>query len=148
MRRTALALIIAVLAAGCAGHGEPFRPFPARNTDSRVGLVRNWKAVFVNLYIKDEAGRIIEEWYIAPAVDPISSLDINRGRTPVMVVKRLEPGYYSVEILPFTRRWTVIAGWRNVELPRQSASISIGRDPLAVYDRYTGKHWGWILEIY
>lgn len=148
MRRPLLALMIAALTAGCVGHGEPFQPFPARNADSRIGLVRNWKTVFVNLYIRDEAGRIIEEWYIAPAVDPISSLDINRGRAPVMVAKRLEPGYYSVEILPFTRRWTAIAGWRNVELPRQSASISIGRDPLAVYDRYTGKHWGWILEIY
>lgn len=148
MRRVGLALVVVLLLFGCAGHGEPFQPFPARNTDSRLGLVRNWRTVFVNLYIRDEAGRIIEEWYIAPAVDPISPLDINQRRSPVMVPKRLDPGYYPVEILPFTRRWTVIAGWRNVELPRQSASIHVGRDPLAVYDRYTGKHWGWVLDIY
>ncbi|MDP3727634.1 MAG: hypothetical protein Q8R35_03275 [bacterium] len=148
MRRIGCALIVVLLGAGCAGHGERFSPFPPRNTDSRNGLVRNWRTVFVNLVIKDEAGRVIEEWYIAPAVDPISSLDINRSRAPVTVAKKLAPGYYSVEILPFRRNWTVIAGWQNVELPRQSASISVGRDPLALYDRYTGKHWGWILEIY
>ena len=154
MRRWSRMFLLAVFLGGCA---TGFRPFPPRNQDARVGIVRNWVKANANLWIKDEAGRVVEEWYIAPAEDPISSLDINRGRAPVTVEKSLPPGHYTVEVIPFHYVWSGVGGprcqrqligWQcPVDLPRRSGSIFVGRDPLHVHDRYTGQHWGWRFEI-
>lgn len=148
MRQWPILLFLAVpLVSGCAT-GEPFQPFPARNADGQVGLVRNLGTTQLNLWVKDEAGRDIEVWYLAPAVRPISPLDINQHRSPITVRKSLPPGTYRVEYIPFFRWWGVLSGWQRVDLPRGTVSFTVGRDPLAVYDRRTGRHWGWVLEIH
>lgn len=142
-----IAVLLAVLAAGCAT-GESFQPFPLRNPDGRVGLVRNLGTTHLNLYIRDEAGRVIEEWYLGPAEEPLSPLAVNRLRALTTVVRTLPPGAYRVDIIPFYYTWGVFSGRQRVDLPKGSAGIFVGRDPYATYDYYTGRHWGWIIEIH
>lgn len=138
-------LLAIVLLAGCAS--APFNPFPQRNADSRLGLIRNLGTTHLNLWIKDEAGRVIEEWYIAPARPPLSPLEVNQMRVSTTIEKRLPPGSYSVEVIAFYDVF-FFSGRQRVDLPRSSASIYVGRDPFAVYDYRTRRHWGWVLEIH
>ncbi len=148
MSRGTILFLLTILTAGCATAGAPLQPFPQRNSDSTLGFVRNLGTTHLNLYLKDEAGRVFEEWYLAPAEGPISPLAMNRSRVFNTVARTLPPGRYLVEFIPFYYTWGVFSGRQRVDLPKGSAGIFVGRDPYAAYDTLTGRHWGWILQIH
>ncbi len=149
MRRNLLvvALVLAPLFAACAGPISNRELFPVRNTDPTVGLLRNRGTTSLNVWVYDQANRLVEEIYFPPAREPLSPLAVNQLRDPVTVVKTLAPGSYRVEYIPFYYQWGVFSGRQRVDLPRGSSSIFVGRDPNRIYDRETGRHWGWILEL-
>ena len=147
MKRWAWLFVIAVflpIAAGCAL--TPFTErerFPQRNTDSTLGLLGNGGTASLNVWIYDRAGRLIEEIYMPGATPPLPEIGVRylyNHRAPVVIAKRLPPGSYRVEYIPFYYQFV---GGQRVDLPRGSASIYVGRDPKAVYDRITARHWGW-----
>lgn len=143
MGRIAIALVLAVLVAGCAvGPSNRAEMFPARNADSAVGLFINEGTVDFNLWIYDQANRLVEEIYFAGG----SWYTVNGRHRPNIVVRMLPIGQYRVEYIPFYYRVQALGLFRDrVDLPRGSASFTVGRDPYAVY--YEGRHWGWVLRM-
>ncbi len=142
-----LTLALAVLVAGCAT--QPINQsemFPVRNTDPTVGLIIVEGTASANLIFKDGAGRVIEEWGERGASPALAY----NGRGAVRIyLHQLPVGNSTVEVLPFYYRLTPFSGRVRYDLPRQTASVYIGRDPSAYYDaQYTKRHWGWVLYIY
>lgn len=152
MKRTVshLAIVILALAASaCAGGGPVSREdfFPRRLADSRVGILTNEGTTSLNVWIYDEANRLIEEIYLPPARDPLSSLAVNQQRSPVIVVKALPPGNYRVVYIPFYYEFRAFGPNYRVDLQRSSSGIYVGRDPQMYYDHYTRRNWGWTLRL-
>lgn len=146
---------------GCA-HMDPAGPqnereaFPLRNQDPRWGIIVNEGTTHLNIYIYDEANRLVEQVYLAGVN---RSLTINNQYIPKYWIRQLEYGSYRVEIYPFyyqTNITNFIVGAPiryRVDLPKQETWISVGRSPSAYYDwGYYGiggtyRHWGWILRL-
>lgn len=152
MKRTALYFVIpivAFLAGACASGGPAAREdfFPRRIADARAGILTNEGTTSLNVWIYDEANRLIEEIYLPPARDPLSSLAVNQQRSPVVVVKALPPGNYRVVYIPFYYEFRVLGPNYRVDLPRGSSGIYVGRDPQMYYDHYTRRNWGWALRL-
>ncbi len=135
---------------GCAGLSDPAKPrtaaeeFPLRNQDPRVGLIVNTKTAPMNLYIKDQANRLVEQVYLSGAERHIVSP--NGQPYPQYWARRLEPGCYRIEAYPFfhTVRW-VPPRMVRVDLPKQFYSVCVSNNPTATY--YGGRHWGWLLYV-
>ena len=133
---------------GCASLSDPAKPrtqaemFPVRNQDPRVGLIVNTGTAPSNLFIYDQANRLIEQIYMSGAERHVVSQ--NGQPYPQYWPRRLEPGCYRVEVFPFYHsvHWTAMAMVR-IDLPKQIYSICVGNNPTAVY--YNGSNWGWLL---
>lgn len=138
------AFLVSACASGRPAAWEDF--FPRRIADSRVGILTNEGTTSLNVWIYDEANRLIEEIYLPPARDPLSSLAVNQWRQPVIVVKVLPPGNYRVVYIPFYYEFRLGPNYR-VDLPRGSSGIYVGRDPQMYYDHYTRRNWGWALRL-
>ncbi len=150
-------LLLAVGLTGCA-HMDPAGPrnesetFPLRNQDPRWGIIVNEGTSHLNLFIKDEAGRLIEQVYLA-GVNRFFT--INSQHTPRYWIRQLEYGSYRVEIYPFYYQIDIVAplfgrpARYRVDLPKQEASIWVDRNPTDHYDGIGGtyRHWGWILRL-
>ena len=145
-----IALGILMVLSGCAGFSDPAKPrtateeFPFRNQDPRVGLVVNNGTAPMNLYIYDQANRLVEQVYLSGAERHIVSPS---GQPyPQYWARRLEPGCYRLEMYPFfnTVRW-VPPQMVRVDLPKQTGSVCVSNNPTANY--YGGRHWGWVLYI-
>ncbi|MDO8664686.1 MAG: hypothetical protein Q7K44_04050 [Candidatus Liptonbacteria bacterium] len=143
-------LAVVALMAGCAGFSDPAKPrtaaeeFPLRNQDPRVGLVVNNGTAPMNLYVYDQANRLVEQVYLSGAERHIVSAS---GQPyPQYWMRLLEPGCYRLEAFPFfkTVRWTAFSMIR-VDLPKQTYSVCVVNNPTAQY--YGGRHWGWLLYI-
>jgi hypothetical protein len=144
-------LVISLIALiGCATTGprNESEAFPLRNQDPTVGLIINESAVHLNLYIYDEAGRLIEEIYLAGVN---RHLTINGQSIPRYWARKMEIGRYRVEIYPFYYRTEITnplfgkpARYR-VDLPKRAASFEVNKNPTDYY--YGGRHWGWILRL-
>ena len=142
-----LLLVLVVFVVGCAA-GAPFEHFPKRNTDGRVGFVENLGTTHVNMWVYDEANRLVEEWYIAPAEESLSPLAVNQLRSPTRVYKILPIGSYRVVYIGYYYTWGVLSGRQRVDLPKREAGIVVSRDPTARYDPADGRHYGWTLRLH
>ncbi|MEK7546955.1 MAG: hypothetical protein AAB536_02135 [Patescibacteria group bacterium] len=136
--------------AGCAGFSDPAKPrtateeFPQRNQDPRVGLVVNTGTAPMNLYVYDQASRLVEQIYLSGADRHIVSA--NGQPYPQYWVRQLEQGCYRVEAIPFYHavRW-IPPRMERVDMQKQAISFCVGNNPTAYY--YGGRHWGWMLQI-
>lgn len=145
-----LVIVLAIGLSACAGARAPIvreEFFPSRNADARVGLLTNEGTASLNVWIYDEANRLIEEIYLPPAKDPLSYLAANQRRQPIIVVKALPPGTYRVVYIPFYYEFRLFGPNTRVDLPRNSSGIYVGRDPQLIYDSYTRRNWSWILRL-
>ncbi len=142
-------LLLAVLVlSGCSTLSDPAKPrtqaemFPVRNQDPRVGLIVNTGTAPSNLFIYDQANRLIEKIYMSGAERHIVSA--NGLPYPQYWPRRLEPGCYRIEVFPFYHsvRWMAMAMVR-IDLPKQIYSVCVNNNPTAVY--YNGSNWGWTL---
>lgn len=150
-----------VLTLGCAhtdlaGPMSEREAFPVRNQDPRWGIVVNEGTTHLNFFIYDQAGRLIEQGYLAGAN---RILTVNGQTIPRYWIRQLDFGWYRVEIFPFYYRTDITAplfgkpGRYRIDLPKQESSISVGRNPTATYDwGYNGiggtyRHWGWICRL-
>jgi hypothetical protein len=141
--------------AGCA-HFDLAAPrnereaLPVRNQDSRWGIITNEGTTHLELWLKDEAGRIVEHDYMAGAN---RFLAINDQNIPEYWVRQLEFGNYLLEYIPFYYETNIVGPifgqpFRyRVDLPKQTTCIYVGRNPTAYYDYRTGRHWGWICSL-
>jgi hypothetical protein len=149
--------LLLLLVFGCAtGPRNEREAFPARNQDPRWGIIVNEGTAHLNLFIYDEAGRLVEQTYLS-GVNRIFT--INGQNVPRYWIRQLEIGSYRVEVYPFyyqTNITNFIVGAPiryRADLPKQETWISVGRSPSAYYDwGYYGiggtyRHWGWILRL-
>ena len=143
-------MLSAFVIAGCASLHDPAKPesaaqeFPFRNQDPRVGLVINSGTAPMNLYVYDQANRLVEQTYMSGANRFIIGPD---GQTyPQYWIRLLQPGCYRIDTFPFfyAISWFPPAKYR-VDLPKQTYSICVGNNPTAYY--YGGRHWSWLLQI-
>jgi len=149
------------LVVGCASF-DPAGPrntqeaFPLRNQDPTWGLIVNEGTAHLNIFLYDEAGRLIEQGYLAGAG---RFFTVNGQNMPRYWIRQLEIGNYRVEIFPFYYQTDIItplfgqpARYR-IDLPKQESGIYVGRNPTAYYDygHYgiggTYRHWGWICRL-
>lgn len=142
-------LILAGMLTGCAS--DPAKPrteaemFPYRNQDSRVGLVVNTGTAPSNLYIYDQANRLVEQVYLSGAERFVLSPYTNQPY-PQYWARLLKPGCYRVEVWPFFHQARLIPPQMvRVDLPKQIYSVCVGNNPSAYW--YGGQHWGWLLQI-
>lgn len=132
--------------------------FPARNQNPQLGIIINEGTVHLNLYVYDQANRLVEQAYV-PGVN--RHLTINGQRIPKYWIRELEIGVYRVEIYPFYyyetklaekiinaifRRPTLDTRYR-IDLPRWTAYVLVDRSPTDYYDYATGRHWAWISRL-
>lgn len=122
--------------------------FPYRNQDPRLGVIVNEGTACLNIYIYDEANRLIEQVYFSGANQWVT---INSQTIPRFWVRRFEVGRYRMEIFPFYYQ-TDLAGplvgqsaRYRVDLPRQTLWFVVNRDPTDVW--YMGRHWGWVIYL-
>ena len=149
MTRSRLMLIalLCALLGGCAGldYGKPqnaAEEFPFRNQDPRVGLVVYAGTAPANIYVYDQAGRLIEQTYISGAARFVTS---NGQYGAQYWMRLLEPGTYRVEVRPFFYTVRLIPPGRyRVDLPTSTHGIYVGANPSNCY--YGGRYWGWCLQ--
>lgn len=134
---------------GCAtGPINNREAFPSRNQDPRLGIIVNEGTAHMNLYLYDEAGRLIEQAYLAGVN---RHLTINGQHMPKHWVRHLELGNYKAEIFPFYYQTNIASailggpGRYRIDLPKQVYWITVNRDPADMY--YEGRHWGWIFRL-
>lgn len=147
---------------GCAAStARPIKPeefFPQRNTDPRLGLFINEGEAHLNIFIYDEAGRLVNAIYFA-GVNRV--LTVNGREWPRICGFRLEPGWYRLEILPFYYQANAAnlvlnlvgkLGGRSfgpdrcrVDLEKQEFYLLVDRDPTDIY--YEGRHFGWVCRL-
>lgn len=157
MKIQILRIIGLFLLAGCAtGPLSEREAFPVRNQDSRWGIIINEGTAHLNLFIYDEAGRLVEQVYLAGVNQ---HLTINGQTIPRYWIRRLDFGSYRVEIFPFYYRTDIVALFfrqparYRIDLPKQENWIYVGRNPTAYYDwgyydiGGTYRHWGWICRL-
>lgn len=149
-------ILIGLLVFGCAtfdpaGPRNEREAFPVRNQDPRWGIIVNEGTTPLNIFIKDQAGRLVEQGYLAGANRFFA---INGQNVPHYWIRQLEFGNYRVEIFPFYYQTQIFPPARyRIDLPKQESSISVGRSPTASYDwGYYGiggtyRHWGWICRL-
>ena len=144
-------VILAPLLAACAGPLTERELFPPRNANPTLGLIRNWGTTSLNIWVYDQANRLVEEIYLPPATAPLPEISVSyvrNERQPVVVAKNYPIGSYRVEYIPFYYQLILIPPGRyRVDLPRGSSSIYVERDPNRIHDQRTGRHWGWVLEL-
>lgn len=135
---------------GCAGLSDPAKPrtaaeeFPLRNQDPRVGLVVNNGTAPMNLFVYDQANRLVEQIYLSGAERHIVSA--NGQPYPQYWARRLEPGCYKIEAFPFYHGIRLVTPAKvRIDLPKQFYSVCISNNPTATY--YGGRHWGWLLYV-
>ncbi len=144
----ALAIVGLLSLAGCAS--DPAKPrnesemFPQRNQDPRVGLVVNSGTAPMNLYIYDQANRLVEQVYLSGADRVFVSAS---GQPyPQYWPRLLEPGCYRLEAFPFFMGIRLVPPVKvRVDLPKQIYSVCVGNNPTATW--YGGRHWGWVLYV-
>ncbi len=149
-----IALVLALIGCvGCmtTGARNEREAFPIRNQDPRWGIIINEGTAHLNLFIYDEAGRLVEQGYVA-GVNRF--LTINGQNVPRYWIRQLEIGSYRIEVYPFYYQTQLIPPARyRIDLPKQTAGIYVGRNPSAYYDYGyaniggTYRHWSWILRL-
>ncbi len=143
-------LTLLVSLSGCVTTGpiNQKEAFPLRNQDPRQGIVINEGTAHLNLYVYDEANRLIEQVYLGGANGWFT---INNQQMPRVWVRRLEVGRYRVEIYPFYYQTNIVGplfgqpGRYRIDLPKQVAPIYVNQNPTDYY--YEGRHWAWILRL-
>lgn len=156
-----LSFLVFGLLVGCAtldpaGPRNTQEAFPIRNQDPRWGIIVNESTTHLNVFIYDEANRLIEQGYLAGAG---RFFTVNGQNMPRYWIRQLEVGSYRVEIFPFYYQTDILnplfggpARYR-VDLPKQETGIYVGRNPTAYYDYGyanfggTYRHWGWIVHL-
>lgn len=143
---------ISFLIVGCAtGPINNREAFPSRNQDPRLGLITNEGEAHLNLYIKDEADRLIEQAYLAGVN---RHLTINGQKFSRYWIRTLEYGCYRVEVWPFYYQTNIARGLLGgqmryrIDLPKFETGVCVNRNASDYYD-YDGtrRHWGWILRL-
>lgn len=138
-------LFLVLSLSGCVTTGpvKQSEVFPLRNQDPRLGIIINEGTAHLNLYVYDEANRLIEQVYLSGAN---SWLTINSQQIPRIWVRRLEVGRYRIEAYPFYYQTQLIPPQRyRIDLPKQTAWIWVNQNPTDYY--YGGRHWAWILRL-
>lgn len=146
---------------GCASF-DPTGPrnereaFPIRNQDPRWGIIINEGTAHLNVFIYDEADRLVEQGYMSGAN---RFFTVNGQAMPRYWIRQLPIGNYRVEIYPFYYQTDITAILfgepvrYRIDLPKQTTSISAGRNPTTSYDYGyanfggTYRHWGWICRL-
>lgn len=156
MRNFWLMLVLLVFTTGCVAT-DLSRPqtnaeaFPMRNQDPTVGLIINNGTAHLNVFIYDEAGRLVEEIFLAGAD---KQLTINGQSVPRYWARRLDVGHYRVEVYPFYYQTNIVGPLfgkpfrQRMDLPKQQTGLWVDRNPTTHYDRATSRHWGWILRLH
>lgn len=153
-------LLLVVVLAGCAtldpaGPRNEREAFPYRNQDPRWGLIVNEGTTHLELFVYDEANRLVEQTYLA-GVNRF--FKVNGQTLPRYWLRQLDYGSYRVEIYPFYYQVNLVGPLfgrpfrYRVDLPKQTASISVGKNPTAYYDYGyslggTYRHWGWVCRL-
>lgn len=146
-------VILSVCPNGYAGAilSEPLNEkeaFPYRNQDPQLGVIVNQGTACLNIYIYDEANRLIEQIYLGGANQWVT---INNQTMPRYWVRRLEVGRYRIEVYPFYYRTDITApivgqpARYRVDLPKQIFWAIVNRDPTDCW--YEGRHWGWVIFL-
>lgn len=138
-------LTLLVFLGGCVTTGpiNQKEAFPQRNQDPRQGIVINEGTAHLNLYVYDEANRLIEQVYLSGAN---SWFTINDRQIPRVWVRRLEVGRYRIEVFPFYYQTQLVPPARyRIDLPKRTAWIRVNQNPTDYY--YEGRHWAWILRL-
>jgi hypothetical protein len=145
-----LTMVLIVLVTGCAtfnptGPQSESEAFPLRNQDPQLGIVINEGTVNLNLYIYDQADRLVEQVYLAGTGQ---LLTINGRNIPRYWVRNLDFGMYRIEVFPFFYQTKIFPPGRyRVDLPKFSSGVWVDRNPSDYYDQSTGRHWGWIIRL-
>ena len=117
--------------------------FPYRNQDPRLGVVVNAGTANLNIFIYDEANRLVEQAYFEGANRWFT---VNGQYTPRYWIKRLEVGRYRVEVYPFYYQTTLVPPGRyRIDLLKYTIYMMVNRDPADTY--FGGRYWGWVLFI-
>ncbi len=139
-----------------AGPSNESEAFPLRNQDPRWGIIINEGTTPLNIFIYDQAGRLIEQGYLSGAN---RFFTINGQTVPRYWVRQLDFGVYGVEFIPFYYTTNIVGPLfgqpmrYRIDLPKQEYSIYVDRNPTATYDwGYYGiggtyRHWGWICRL-
>jgi len=136
-----------------AGPRNEYEALPYRNQDPRVGLIINKGTTHLNIYIYDEARRLVEQGYLA-GVNRFFT--INGQAAPHYWIRKLNYGWYRVVVFPFYYQTNIIAplfgqpARYRVDLPKFETSLYVDRNPTDYYDYNIGgtyRHWGWILQL-
>jgi len=108
-----------------------------------LGVVVNEGTANLNIYIYDEAGRLVEQDYFEGA----NRWYTQNGRyMPRYWVRKLEVGRYRVEIYPFYYQTNLVPPQRyRVDLPKYTIYMVVNRDPSDTY--FAGRYWGWVLYL-
>ncbi|MDP3015399.1 MAG: hypothetical protein Q8N28_03275 [bacterium] len=148
----ACGLLFVVGLTGCAAIGtgpqNEREAFPLRNQDPRIGLIINQGSAHLNLFIYDEADRLIEQVYVAGVN---RYLEMNGQNIPRYWARLLAIGQYRVEIFPFYYKTDIVAplfgkpGRYRVDLPKQTVRLWVNNNPTTIW--YGGRHWAWILYL-
>jgi len=154
-------LFLVSVLAGCAtidpaGPRSEREAFPLRNQDPRWGIIINEGTAHLNIFIYDQAGRLVEQGYLAGANRFFA---INGQVVPRYLIRKLDYGWYRVVVFPFYYQTDIVAPLfgqptrYRIDLPKQEYSICVDHNPTNYYDYgYYGiggtyRHWGWILRL-
>ncbi len=124
--------------------------FPSRNQNPRAGVIINEGTAHLNLFIYDQANRLIEQTYV-PGVN--RHLTINGQRIQKYWIRELGIGAYRVEIYPFYYKTDIVNAILGrpvryrIDLPKQTAYIVVDRNPTDYHDYATSRHWAWISRL-
>ncbi len=125
--------------------------FPYGNQDPCLGIIINYGTADSNLFIYDEANRLIEPPTFIPGANPWATM--NNQTAPRHRVRRLAIGQYRVEIHPFYYQTNITAplfgqpGRYRVDLPIQIFWPYVGYGPTAEYCYEAGRYLGWVLRF-
>ena len=124
--------------------------FPSRNQNPQAGIIINQGTAHLNLFVYDQANRLIEQTYVPGAN---RYLTIDGQRIQKYWIRELGIGAYRVEIYPFYYKTDIVNAILGrpvryrIDLPKQTAYIVVDRNPTYYYDYATARHWAWILRL-
>ncbi|MEK7658165.1 MAG: hypothetical protein AAB366_03220 [Patescibacteria group bacterium] len=135
---------------GCAtGPQTQSEAFLNYNQNPKIGKVVNRGTTHLEIWIKDEARRIVEHNYMAGA----NFLKINNQHIPKYYVWELEFGRYEIEFVPFYYETSIgnLLFGKPIRTPRKLQKRTfyfyVDKNPTDYYDYETGDYFGWGIDL-
>jgi len=118
--------------------------FPTRADDPSIGVITNEGTAHLQVFIYNKKGKLVQEAYL-PGMNRFFT--INGRHLPKAWIRRLEIGWYKLEVFPFYYRIDLVPPRRyRVDLPKQIYHLEVGRNPHREY--FHSRHFGWVLRLY